>query len=330
MDLSTEYLGLKLRTPLVPSASPLSEHLDHLKEMEDAGAAAVVFHSLYEEQIVQEQHALHLHLEYGTESYPEALTYFPEPEHFHVGPEAYLDHIAKAKEALQIPVIASLNGSTRGGWVQYAKRIEQAGADALELNIYYLPTEMDLPGAAVEQNYLDILEAVRREVDLPIAVKLAPFFSNFANMARRLENAGASGLVLFNRFYQPDIELETLEVTPNLVLSRSVDMRLPLRWIAILYGRIGVNLAATGGVHHGLDALKLLMAGADVTMVCSALLRHGISYLRELEREMVAWLEEHEYDSVTQLKGSMSHLNCPDPGGFERAQYMRALTTYHP
>jgi dihydroorotate dehydrogenase (fumarate) len=325
MDLTTTYLGLKLRTPLVPSASPLSESLDNLRRMEDAGAAAIVLHSLFEEQLRLERYELHHHLTRGTESYPEALTYFPETTTFHVGPEMYLRHIARAKEAVRIPIIASLNGSTLGGWTDYSRQIEQAGADALELNIYSIPTDLDLPGAQVEQTYINILKAVRAAVAFPVAVKLSPFFSNFANLAKRLDDAGADALVLFNRFYQPDIELETLEVTPNILLSTPMAMRLPLSWIAILYDRIGANLAATSGIHHGTDALQMLMAGADATMLCSVLLGRGIPHLRVIEKEMCDWMEEHEYDSITQLQGSMSQKNCPDPSAFERAQYMRAI-----
>lgn len=327
MDLSTNYLGIKLRNPMVPSASPLSENIDNIKKMEDAGAGAVVLYSLFEEQIRYERYELHWHLTHGTESYPEALTYFPEPEEFQIGPEEYLKHVSKAKESVQIPVIASLNGSTLTGWTDFAKQIQEAGADALELNIYHIPTDPDLSGAAVEQTYLDILKAVKSELTIPVAVKLSPFFSNFANMAKRFEEAGADGLVLFNRFYQPDIELESLEVTPNILYSTPMAMRLPLRWIAILYERVGVSLAATSGIHRGTDALKCLMAGADVTMICSALMRHGIPQLRVIEREMTAWMQEHEYESIEQLKGSMSQKNCANPTAFERAQYMQALAS---
>jgi dihydroorotate dehydrogenase (fumarate) len=326
MDLSTSYLGLKLRSPLVPSASPLSDEIDNIKRLEDAGAAAVVLYSLFEEQIRYERYELHWHLTHGTESYPEALTYFPEPEEFEIGPEEYLRHISEAKQAVKIPIIASLNGSTLSGWTDFAKQIEQAGADALELNIYYIPTDPDLLGADVENNYLEILKAVKSEVTIPVAVKLSPFFSNFANMAKRLAETGANGLVLFNRFYQPDIDLESLEVTPNILFSTPMAMRLPLRWIAILYERVGVSLAATSGIHRGVDALKCLMAGADVTMVCSALLRHGIKHLEAIQSEMTAWMEEHEYESVEQLKGSMSQKNCANPTAFERAQYMQAIS----
>ena len=328
MDLTTNYLGLKLRTPLVVAASPLSEEIDKIKRMEDAGAAAVVIYSLFEEQLRQDRVELHHHLEQGTFSYAEALTYFPEPEEFHLGPEEYLKHIANAKQAVRIPIIASLNGSSTGGWTQYAKAIQQAGADAVELNIYYIPTDLNLTGAQVEQTYLDILKAVRSEVTIPVAVKLSPFFSNFANMAKRLDEAGANGLVLFNRFYQPDIDLETLEVKPNILLSTPMAMRVPLRWIAILYGHVRASLAATSGIHRASDVLKMLMAGADVTMLCSVLIRHGVSHLGAIERDLGAWMEEHEYLSVQQLRGSLSQKNCSDPSAFERAQYMRALSSY--
>ncbi|HWX20564.1 MAG TPA: dihydroorotate dehydrogenase-like protein [Candidatus Binatia bacterium] len=328
MDLSTTYLGLKLRTPLVPAASPLSEDIDTIKQMEDSGASAVVLYSLFEEQLRQDRVELARHLEHGTFSTPEALTYFPEPEEFHLGPEDYLKHVSKAKQAVRIPVIASLNGSSTGGWTKYAKAIQQAGADALELNIYNIPTDMNLTSAQVEQNYLDIVKAVKAQVTIPVAVKLSPFFTNFANMAARLDQSGADGLVLFNRFYQPDIDLETLEVKPNILLSTPMAMRVPLRWIALLYGKLDATLAATSGIHRASDVLKMLMAGADVTMLCSALIRHGVRQIGVVERDLVAWMEEHEYQSVTQLKGSLSQKNCADPSAFERAQYMRAISQF--
>jgi dihydroorotate dehydrogenase (fumarate) len=328
MNLSTTYLGLKLRTPLVPSASPLSEDIDAIRQMEDNGAAAVVLYSLFEEQLRHDSAELQQHLEHGTFSSPEALTYFPEPEEFRLGPEEYLKHIASAKAAVHIPVIASLNGSTSGGWTQYAKAIQQAGADALELNIYYIPTELDLSSSQVEQNYLDILKAVKSTVSIPVAVKLSPFFTNFANMAKRLDHAGANGLVLFNRFYQPDIDLESLEVRPNILLSTPMAMRVPLRWIALLYGKLRASFAATSGIHRASDVLKMLMAGADVTMLCSTLIRHGVRQIGVIERDLVAWMEEHEYTSVAQLKGSLSQKNCADPSAFERAQYMRAISQF--
>ena len=328
MDLTTNYLGLKLRTPLVPSASPLSEEIDNIKKMEDAGAAAVVLYSLFEEQLLRDRAELARNLEQGTESFAEALSYFPKSDDYRLGPEEYLKHITKAKKALRIPIIASLNGSSAGGWTHYAKLIQQAGADALELNIYQIPTDAGVSAEKIEQGYLDILKAVKSEVTIPVAVKLSPFFTNFANVAKRLDKAGANGLVLFNRFYQPDIDLDTLEVKPNILLSTPMAMRLPLRWIAILYGRLHANLAATSGIHRGTDALKVLMAGADVTMLCSVLIRHGVQHISVIESEMTAWMKEHEYESVSQLKGSLSQKKCPAPSEFERAQYLRALSSY--
>jgi dihydroorotate dehydrogenase (fumarate) len=328
MDLSTTYLGLKLRTPLVPSASPLSEEVDNIKRLEDSGASAVVLYSLFEEQLRRDRMELAHHMDAGTNSFAEALTYFPEPDELKLGPEEYLKHIARAKAAVTIPVIASLNGSSPGGWTEYAKQIQQAGADALELNIYYIPGDMDLTGAEVEQTYIDILKAVKSEVSIPVAVKLSPFFSNFANMAKRLDDAGANGLVLFNRFYQPDINLELLEVQPNILLSTPMAMRVPLRWVAMLHGRLKASMAGTSGIHRATDVLKMLMAGADVTMLCSVLLRHGAKQIEVIERDLLAWMEEHEYESVTQLKGSLSQRNSDDPGAFERAQYMRAISSY--
>jgi len=328
MDLTTKYLGLKLRTPLVVAASPLSEEIDNIKQMEDAGASAVVLYSLFEEQLRQDRVELNQTMEQGTFSSPESLTYFPEPHEYHLGPEEYLKHIARAKAAVRIPIIASLNGSSVGGWTQYARLIQEAGADALELNIYHIPTDMNLSGERVEQTYLDILKAVKSQVTIPVAVKLSPFFSNFANMAKRLDDAGANGLVLFNRFYQPDIELESLEVRPNLLLSTPMAMRVPLRWVALLYGRVAASLAATSGVHRATDVLKMLLAGADVTTLCSVLIRHGIDQISVIERDLVEWLQTHEYVSVNQLRGSMSQKNCEDPSAFERAQYTRAISKY--
>jgi dihydroorotate dehydrogenase (fumarate) len=328
MDLATTYLGLKLRTPLVVAASPLSEEIDTIKGMEDAGASAVVLHSLFEEQLRQDRFELNQRLEQGTFSSPEALTYFPEAYEYHLGPEEYLNHIAKAKAAVKIPIIASLNGSSAGGWTDYARQMQQAGADALELNVYYIPSDLNLSGAEVEQTYLDILKSVKAAVTIPVAIKLSPFFSNFANMAKRLDDVGADGLVLFNRFYQPDIELESLEVKPNILLSTPMAMRVPLRWVALLYDRVRADLAATSGIHRASDALKMLMAGADVTMLCSVLIRHGLGQIRVIERELAIWLEEHEYVSVQQLRGSLSQKNSANPSAFERAQYMRALATY--
>ena len=325
MDLSTTYLGLKLPSPLVVSASPLSRDVDGICRLEDAGASAVVLYSLFEEQLRQEEMDLQYHMAAGTESFAESLTYFPQPTEFHTGPDGYLNHIRKAKSSVGMPIIASLNGSTLGGWTKFAADIERAGADAIECNIYYIPTDPKLTAADVEKMYLDIVRAVKGSVTIPVAVKLSPYFSNLANMARRLDDAGADGLVLFNRFYQPDIDLEELEIRPNVLLSTPQALRLPLTWIGILYGRIRASLAGTGGVHSAQDAVKMLMVGANVTMMCSALMRHGVNHLRHVERELREWMEEHEYESVAQMQGSMSQLRCADPGAFERAQYMRAV-----
>jgi dihydroorotate dehydrogenase (fumarate) len=329
MNLTTQYLGLKLRTPLVVAASPLSEELDGIRLMEDSGASAVVLYSLFEEQLQQERLELHHKLEQGTESHAEALSCFPATVDSNPGPDDYLQHIAKAKAAVGIPVIASLNACSPGGWTEYAALIQEAGAVALELNIYSIPTNMNVSGAEVEQNCLDILKSVKAHVSIPVAVKLSPFFSNFSNMAYRLQETGADGLVLFNRFYQPDLDLESLEPRPNILLSTPMAMRLPLRWLAILSGKLHLSLAASSGIHRSSDALKMLMVGADVTMLCSTLIRHGVPQIKVIEREMVIWLEEHEYDSIHQLKGSLSQKNCPDPSAYERAQYMRAISSYY-
>ncbi len=329
VDLSTTYLGLELESPLVASASPLSERIDNYRRLEDAGVAAVVNYSLFEEEINRDADELHYHLTQGTESFAESLSYFPEPDMFTLGPEQYLEHIRQAKEAVDIPVIASLNGRSRGGWIGYAQLMQQAGADALELNIYFLATDPGTTGQEIEQLYVDIVRAVKQNVTIPVAVKLSPYFSSMAHMARRLEQAGADGLVLFNRFYQPDIDLDYLEVVPNVVLSNPFSARLALRWIAILYGRIDCSLAATSGVHAAADALKMLMAGADVTMLCSSLLKNGIDHLRTIRKDLVDWLVEHEYESVAQMRGSLSQRSCPDPAAFERANYIKALRTYH-
>ncbi len=331
MDLTTTYLGLELRSPLVVgAAAPLTEDIQHLRQMEDAGAAAVVLHSLFEEQLRSDRLELHHHLEYGTESFAEALTYFPEPDLFHVGTDIYLDHIRAAKDMVDIPIIASLNGSTLGGWTDYARQIQAAGADALEINIYAIPTDLHTSAADIEQQYLDILKAVKSVVHIPVAVKLSPYFSNMAAMAHQLYEAGTDGLVLFNRFYQPDIDIEDLEVRPHVLLSTPQDMRLPMRWIALLYGRIPVDFAATSGIHKGQDVVRMLMAGATVTQLVSVLLRHGIGHLKNIEQELQTWLQEHDYESVQQLRGSMSQLRCPNPSEFERAQYMKAIQTYQP
>ena len=324
-DLSTTYLGLKLQSPLVVSASPLSRDVDGICRLEDAGASAVVLYSLFEEQLRQEEVDLEYHLAAGTESFAESLSYFPQASEFQTGPEGYLNHIRKAKSSVRIPIIASLNGSTLGGWTKFAAQIERAGADALECNIYYIPTDPEISAEDVEKTYVDILCAVKSAVRIPVAVKLSPFFSNMARMAHRLDEAHADGLVLFNRFYQPDIDLEELEIRPNVLLSGPQSLRLPMTWIGILYGKIKANLAATSGVHSAHDVIKLLMVGANVTMMCSSLMRHGVNHIRHVERELRDWMEEHEYESVVQMQGSMSQLKCPDPSAFERAQYMRAV-----
>lgn len=328
VDLQTSYLGMTLRNPLVPSASPLAEHIDTIKQMEDAGAGAVVLHSLFEEQLTLEALELDHHMSYGTDSFAEALSYFPEPDSFRLGPDAYLEHIRKAKEAVDMPVIASLNGASIGGWTNFAWLMEQAGADALELNIYSIPTDIDLSSSEIEERYLQIVRNVKAKVSIPVAVKLSPYFSNMANMAKRFAEAGADGLVLFNRFYQPDIDLEELRVVPNILLSTSYDLRLPLRWIAVLYGRVPVSLGATSGIHTLEDVVKMLMVGANVTMMAAALFHHGVGYLETIETGLREWLETHEYVSVKQMQGSMSQIHVDNPSAFERAQYMRALTSY--
>lgn len=325
ISLGTTYLGLQLKTPLVASASPLSQEIDGIRRLEDAGASAVVLYSLFEEQLRQESFELEHHLSAGINSFAEATSFFPQPDEFRVGPEGYLNHIRRAKAAVSVPIIASLNGTSVGGWTQYAKLIEQAGADALECNIYSISADPELSSTAVEQQYIDILKAVKSAVTIPVAVKLSPFFSSMANMAKRLDDAGANGLVLFNRFYQPDINLEELEIEPNVLLSTPQALRLPLTWIGILFGRIRCSLAATSGVHGPEDVVKLLMVGADVTMLCSTLLRNGVGHLQRIEEGLLAWMEQHEYDSVQQMRGSMSQIRCPNPSAFERAQYMKAV-----
>ena len=330
MDLTTRYLGLELKNPIVPSSSPLSSSLDSIRRLEDAGAAGVVMYSLFEEQAALESEQLDHYLSYFTEAFAEALTWYPTMQDFQTGPETYLEAIRQAKEAVGIPIIGSLNGVSTGGWIAYAREIEEAGADALELNPYYVQTDPATNGAAVEEMLLDVVRAVAATITIPLAVKLSPYYSATAHVARRLANAGARGLVLFNRFYQPDLDLESLEVVPNLVLSTSEELRLPLRWVAILYGRVPVDLAITGGVHTHQDVIKGLMAGARVTMMASELLEHGVGRIGQVLRAMVGWLEEHEYESVTQLQGSMSQLNVRDPAAFERANYMRVLQSWRP
>jgi dihydroorotate dehydrogenase (fumarate) len=327
-DLSTTYLGLKLKNPLVASASPFSKKIGTIRQAEEAGLAAVVMHSMFEEQINHESNELDHFLSAGTESFAEALTYFPDLEKYNLNPDAYLELLHKARETVQIPVIASLNGITSGGWVEYARRIEQAGASALELNLYYLPTDPNLSGAELEEEYLRLVRDVRAKVKIPLAVKLSPFFTAIPQIAKRMAAAGADGLVLFNRFYQPDLDLEKLEVTPRLKLSTSDDLLLPLRWIAILYGRVKVDFALTGGVHTGQDLIKAVMAGASVAMTASALVQNGLEHARQILQEAEEWMVRHEYKSVRQMRGSMSQKAVAEPAAFERANYMKALRTY--
>jgi dihydroorotate dehydrogenase (fumarate) len=328
VDLSTTYLGLKLKNPLVASASPLSEDLDKIRRMEDAGMAAVVMHSLFEEQITVESQELDQHLWQGTESFAESLTYFPDMTHYNLGPEGYLEHLRKVKAAVSIPVIGSLNGVSTGGWIEYAKKIEEAGADALELNMFYIPADPQMTGADVERVYLELAKNVKSSVRIPVAVKLNIYFSSMANMARQLDEVGVNGLVLFNRFYQPDFDLENLEVTPVLILSSPYELLLRLHWVAILYGRVRADLAITGGVHTALDVLKAMMAGARVAMMTSALLRHGIEHVSNVRAELVQWMEEHEYESIRQMQGSMSQRSVAEPAAFLRANYMKVLSSY--
>ncbi|MEW6195685.1 MAG: dihydroorotate dehydrogenase-like protein [Bacteroidota bacterium] len=328
MDLSTTYMGLKLKNPIVPSASPLSQSVDTAKSLEDSGASAIVVYSLFEEQINHESGELDHYLSYHAESYAEALNYFPEPDEFKLTPYQYFDHIANLKKSLSIPVIGSLNGVSTGGWVKYARNIEQAGADALELNVYYIPANSNIPGSEIETMYVDILNEVKRNVKIPVSIKLSPFFTSMSNIAKKLDNAGADALVLFNRFYQPDFDLEELEVVPNLVLSTNWEMRLPLRWIAILYNNIKANLALTSGVHNHLDVIKAMMAGADVVMLASELLLKGPGRIKEILAGMEEWMLNNEYDSIDMMKGSMSQKAVAEPSAFERANYMKVLQSY--
>ncbi len=327
-DLRTHYLGLELANPIVPSASPLGQRIDTLRRLQDAGAAAVVLPSLFEEQIEHEEMQIHGALEAGADSFAEAPTYLPALEDYNTGSDAYLRHLEATKGELEIPVIASLNGISLGGWTKHARRLQDAGADALELNVYFIAADADESGDAVERRYLDLVGAVRAEVTIPLAVKIGPFFSSVGHMAGRLVEAGADGLVLFNRFMQPDIDLDSLRVDPMLTLSSSDELRLPLRWIAILHGRIQASLAATTGVHTGADALKVLLAGADVVMMASALLHHGPEHVAVVLREIEVWMAEREYTSVEQLKGSMSQANIANPVAFARANYAQLVTSF--
>lgn len=330
MDLTTTYLGLTLKNPLVPSASPLMRHLDNLQRMEDAGAAAIVLHSLFEEQIMSETQRLDFILSYGAESFPEALSYFPDVRSYNLGPDGYLEHVRRAKAAVSIPVIASLNGFSTGGWIEYARQIQEAGADALELNMYYIAADPMLDSLTVEEMYLELVREIRRVVTIPFAVKLGHHFTAFAHFAKRVSDAGADGLVLFNRFYQPDIDLENLEVVPSVNLSSSYELRLRLRWIAMLYGRIATDFAVTGGVHTAEDVLKSMMVGANVAMLTSALLKQGIEHLRQVLNGVEQWMVDHEYESVQQMRGSMSQRAVAYPAAYERANYIQVLRTYEP
>ncbi len=328
LDLTTSYMGLQLKNPLVASASPLSKKLDNVRRLEDAGAAAIVMYSLFEEQITHESNELDHYLERGAHSYAEALSYFPNLDQYNLEPDIYLEHLRRVKSAVQIPVIGSLNGVSSGGWVQYARKMEQAGADAIELNCYYLPTDIDLSSAELEDVYVNLVRDVRAMVKIPLALKLSPFFTALPHAARRFVDAGADALVLFNRFYQPDLDLEALEVVPNLELSTSRDLRLPMRWIAILYGRVKADLALTSGVHSARDVLKAMMAGANVAMMTSELLAHGLGRFGTILSDMHMWMEEHEYESIVSMRGSMSQQSVAEPAAFERANYMRALNSF--
>jgi dihydroorotate dehydrogenase (fumarate) len=325
MKLNTNYLGLNLRSPIVPSASPLSEDIATIRSMEDYGAGAVVLYSLFEEQIEHESHELDHYLTAGTDSFAESLSFFPDMDSYITGPDRYLEHIRQAREAVVIPVIASLNGASPGGWTNHARLMEEAGASAIELNLYYIPADVTVSAADIEKRYLAVVKLVREAVSIPVAVKLSPFFSSTAHFANELCKVGASGLVLFNRFYQPDLDIYKLEVVPRLQLSSPADLRLPLRWIAMLYGHVPADLALTSGVRTYEDVIKGLMAGASVVMVASELLRNGVSRIQDMKDAMGQWLEEHEYDSVEQLQGSMSQIHVADPAAFERANYMRVL-----
>jgi dihydroorotate dehydrogenase (fumarate) len=334
VDLSTTYLGIPLKNPLVVSASPFSQKVESVRQLEEAGVSAVVMYSLFEEQIIHDSLRLHRDLTQGTESFAEAMTYLPDAgpyqdlRQYIIGPETYLENLHRLKQSVSIPIIGSLNGVTNGGWVEYARKIEEAGADALELNIYNLPTDPDRTSSQLEQEYLELVRAIRATIAIPIAIKLSPFYTALPNFARQLGEAGANGLVLFNRFYQPDFDLEALEVVPRLVLSTSQELRLPLRWIAILYGRIPLDFALSTGIHTPEDVLKAIMAGASACMVASTLLKYGVSHAEQLLDGVLAWMEEREYESIAQMRGSMSQKAVAEPAAFERANYIRVLSSY--
>ncbi len=328
VDLSTSYLGFDLKNPIVASSSPLTQKASTASELEQAGVSAIIMHSLFEEQIIQDSLKLHRDLERGTDQFYEALDYLPAYGQYSVGPESYLEALKKIKSAVSIPVMGSLNGVSSGGWIDYAKRIQDAGADALELNIYYLSTDVDLSSDALEDRYVTLIREIRQQIQIPLAVKLSPFFSSISNFSKRLTETGVNGLVFFNRFYQPDFDLEALEVVPNLVLSSSAEMRLPLRWIAILFGKIDADFALTGGVHTGEDVLKAMMAGARVTTIASEFLKNGSKRVPEILTEITQWMQTHDYDSIKQMQGSMSQKSVAEPAAFERANYMKVLSSY--
>ncbi len=328
MDLRTTYMGMELQHPIVASASPLSGSVSSIRRLEDAGAAAVVLFSLFEEQLKHESAALEYLMTAGTESFAESLSYFPEVDDYTVGPDRYLELVRQASEAVDIPIIASLNGITNTGWIEYARLMQEAGARGIELNIYYIPADLTTSGREVEQRYIEIVKAVKAAVSIPVAVKLSPFFSAIGSMAKALDDVGADALVLFNRFYQPDFDLDKLEVAPNLQLSTPDEIRLPLLWIAVLHGRLRASLGATRGVHSPVEVVKYLMAGADAVMTTSALLKHGVDYLGTLREGLRTWMEMRRYESVAQMKGSMSQRNVSDPTAFERANYIKTLESY--
>jgi dihydroorotate dehydrogenase (fumarate) len=334
VDLTTNYLGLTLKNPLVASASPLSQKIETARQLEDAGVSAVVMYSLFEEQIIADSLRLHRDLSQGTDSFAEAMTYLPDLtaysdlRQYNIGPDVYVENLYNLKRAVEIPVIGSLNGITNGGWIEYAHKIQDAGADALELNIYNLPTDPEMTSSALEERYVDLVRSIRATIKIPIAVKLSPFFTALPNFAKRLTEAGVNGLVLFNRFYQPDFDLDELEVVPRLVLSSSQELRLPLRWIAILYGRIPVDFALTSGIHTPEDIIKATMAGASACMIASTLLKYGIGHAAELLAGIQSWMEVNEYESITQMKGSMSQQAVAEPAAFERANYIKVLSSF--
>jgi dihydroorotate dehydrogenase (fumarate) len=328
MDLSTTYLGLKLPHPIMPGASPMVDKIDLVKRMEDAGAAAIVMHSLFEEQLMKEELATYHHIDVHADSFAEAMTFLPRPDEFNLGPDQYLEQLVRIKQSVDLPVIASLNGFTAGGWIRYAKLMQDAGANALELNVYYLATNAAETGDEVEERTISILKAVKQAVSIPVSIKLSPFFSSMANMAKRLDDAGADGMVLFNRFYQPDIDVESLDVEPTLRLSDSSELNLRLRWLAVVSGHVRASLAVSGGVHNHLDAVKAVMTGAHAVQVVSGILQQGPDIIRRIREGLTQWLEEHEYDSLEQMRGSMNLLRCPDASMFERANYIRILQGY--